>query len=127
GQVPILPTGAMGWAKPAIKDSPDLRRVLALPRRPQPSESMAVKLIERITGAFAIHNDDCKCSTIRPNAECILKLRLSQAWALNEIYETNGVLGGIGVGHGKTLLGILAPLAIKNCKTALLLIPTNLT
>ncbi len=37
-----------------------------------------------------------------------------------------GLLGPIGVGDGKTLLDLLAPMAMPNCKTAVLLIPPSL-
>jgi hypothetical protein len=40
--------------------------------------------------------------------------------------DRDGLLGPIGVGHGKTILDILAPLAIPGCKTAVLLVPPNL-
>jgi hypothetical protein len=57
--------------------------------------------------------------------ECITRLRLTQAWALYEIGVTGGLLGPINVGDGKTILNILAPLAMDS-KLTLLLVPPNL-
>lgn len=37
-----------------------------------------------------------------------------------------GLAGPIGVGHGKTLLDLLTPMVVPNCKVAVLLLPTNL-
>ncbi len=56
---------------------------------------------------------------------CITSLFPTQAWALFEIGKERGLLGPIGVGHGKTLLGVLAPLAL-GVRLALLLVPANL-
>ncbi len=69
--------------------------------------------------------DPCRCRT-KLNRECITTLRLTQAWALYEIGIGSGLLGPIGVGHGKTILDLLAPLALRNCRTAVLLVPPGL-
>ncbi len=80
-----------------------------------------------VTGLLSVtHPAPCNCQQIRPDGECITELRLAQAWALFELSTVGGVLGGIGVGHGKTLLGILAPMMVKDCNVALLLCPPNL-
>ena len=53
-------------------------------------------------------------------------LNATQAWALYEISRAQGLLGPIGVGHGKTGLDLLTPLVIPQCRTAVLLLPAAL-
>lgn len=119
--------GEQCWtSKPAIESSADLRRVLALPRRPQPLEGTptADALLELINRRFALPPGPCRCKEL--GRECITRLRLTQAWALYEIGLHGGLLGPIGVGHGKTILDLLAPLALRDCKTVVLLVPPGL-
>jgi hypothetical protein len=54
------------------------------------------------------------------------KLFPVQAWALYEMARCGGLLGPIGVGHGKTGLDILAPLVLPDCRVAVLLVPASL-
>lgn len=49
----------------------------------------------------------------------------TQAWALSEM-DQGGIVGAIGVGHGKTLLDLLTPLVIPDCKVAMLLVMPGL-
>lgn len=51
---------------------------------------------------------------------CITKFNPVQAWALRELREVRGILGSISIGGGKTLIGIMAPLAVP-CRLAVLL------
>ncbi len=53
-------------------------------------------------------------------------LNAVQAWALYEISRALGLLGPIGVGHGKTGLDILTPLVLPGCRTVALLVPAAL-
>jgi hypothetical protein len=121
--------------KPPISDSKDLRRIVQLPRRdPPPGAAVVAYMNPR----FARVNPACRCG--RPvlpnlawsdarqgfNRECITSLREVQAWALYEIACEAGLLGPIGVGHGKTMLDLLAPLAMPDCRQALLLVPPTL-
>lgn len=73
---------------------------------------------------FGRDNPACQCA--RLDRECILNFRAVQAWALYELRIKGGLLGAIGVGHGKTFLDIQAPLAVPNCKVAVLLVPPGL-
>ncbi len=129
-QAPQAPRNEFGWGKDPIKSSPDLERIKDLPRRIQPEDDpeLTALVTERIRKPASLC--PCQCATIRPRADgessCIESLRFIQAFALKELSDCNGVLGGIGVGHGKTILEILAPLAIQNCKLALLLCPPGL-
>ena len=54
-----------------------------------------------------------------------MELRPIQALALSEIRENGGLLGAIGVGHGKTLVSLLAP-SVLYSKRPLLLLPAQL-
>lgn len=131
GQVPTSPVGNAGWSKPPVKDSHDLQRVLKLPRRDTPTEAEEQQLIEQMTAKYRRDRTGlgpCRCKVIRPEEEnpCITEFRMAQAWALLELELVGGVLGSIGVGHGKTLLEIMAPMAMPNCQTALLLVPPRL-
>lgn len=121
-----------------VQDSEDLRRIIALPRRDQvmPQTREATLLMRVVTHRYAVpRKTPCDCAGIyhrhnphKPprDPSCITELNLAQAWALYEIGLANGLLGPIGVGHGKTILDILAPLAFKDCSKAVLLVPVGL-
>lgn len=119
---------------PPVGDSEDLRRIVALPRRPQEEEDTerGAALIVLETERYRRHNASCRCAELDPERHaaegCMLDLRLAQAWAMREIRIVGGLLGPIGVGHGKTLLDILAPLALERhgVRVCLLLIPPGL-
>lgn len=120
----------LAWtSKPEVDLSEDLIRVLALPRRPQPipksprAEALIELMSERYSNGRAA-GDGCDCA--ERGRECITRLRLAQAWALYEIGIKDGLFAPIGVGHGKTMLDLLAPLAFRDCRTAVLLVPPNL-
>lgn len=112
----------------------DLDRVLALPRRKQlvqvkdekrvldPSlQSMAQSLEERL----AKKTSACKCGEKYKRA-CAKHLNPIQTWGLWEGAKHEGLLGPIGVGDGKTLLDLLMPMVMPNCRTAVLLVQPNL-
>lgn len=112
--------------KPPVGDSADLRRIRALPRRPPPipGSAQSLALVEVMTRRLAKPPGPCDCA--ERGRECITQLREVQAWALYEIATIGGLLGPIGVGHGKTALDLLAPLVIRDCQKALLLCPPGL-
>lgn len=120
--------------KPAVEDSEDLQRILALPRRPQvvPGSERADALIEMISRRHGRDRkgEPCKCRLPIAeggfNRECITRLNLVQAWALYELKIYGGLLGIIGVGSGKTILDLLAPMAVRDCHDAVLLVPPGL-
>jgi hypothetical protein len=56
---------------------------------------------------------------------CMTEFNPPQAWALRELPRTRGILGFLSVGSGKTALGILAPLAVPECKTVVILAKPN--
>lgn len=107
--------------KPPVKDSSELRRVMALKRRPQldPESDRALKLAQLMTARYRRERTTaCSCAALapkrfaqNPNA-CIRELNVSQAWCLWEAGIVQGWLGAIGVGHGKTIIDILGGLAL---------------
>lgn len=115
-----------GGHKPPVAPHPEIDRIAALPRRAQPVEGSAESnaLIAFMNARFGKPNASCKCAEL--GRECITSLRLVQAWTLLELGTMRGVFGAIGVGHGKTMLDLLAPLAMPGCRTAVLLVPPGL-
>lgn len=105
---PVRPFGCN--YKPPVKGSADLTRVLALPRRAVPDIALSEALIQHMSAKYTRKNIMCRCKSMR--RKCITTLRRAQAWPLYEIAKAKGLLGQIGVGHGKTLLGLLAPFAL---------------
>lgn len=114
------------WGRPAVLPSPDLKRVLALPRRPLPDAARREALIDLMTERLARPGvTSCRCLELSKGRGCITRLRAVQAWALYEIGLRAGLLGPINVGDGKTLIDILAPLVLP-ARTVLLLVPAKL-
>jgi hypothetical protein len=56
---------------------------------------------------------------------CLTELNPVQAWTLRELPKTRGIFGLISVGFGKTLLGLLAPLAVPGARTVVILAKPN--
>lgn len=115
------------YGRPPVEDSPEFQRIMALPRRPPvdlDGSTRAEALVELMTQRLARPARACTCAT--RNLPCITRLKPAQAWALYEAPQTNGLIGPIGVGHGKTGLDILMPMVMKDCKLAVLLIPSGL-
>lgn len=120
--------------KPPVQPSADLNRVLALPRRPkvEPDTAEARRLVAWANDTFGLKNaGPCSCAEIDPQraakgSACITALKMIQAWGLHELHLHNGLLGIVTVGGGKTILGMLAPLAVRGCKKALLIVPPTL-
>lgn len=116
-------TGHNAWGyKPPVSWSSELRRVLGLHRRALELDGSdrAETIIDMMMERFArpvVPGWRCRCAELDPerHAEegCIERLRLPQAQALREIAICGGLLGPIGVGHGKTLIDLLAALAFR--------------
>lgn len=133
--------GHDAWGpKPPVTMSEDLRRVLALPRRPLELDGTdrSEALIDMMTERYARKVPPgyrCHCAEIDPGEHeqngCITRLRLAQAQVLREIVICGGALAPIGVGHGKTLADLLAAFAFMEnsggkIKKILLLVPSGL-
>jgi hypothetical protein len=128
-----------GGSKLPVQPSPELTRIVALPRRAQPSNEELDRLVAFMTAKLRLerNGEPCQCDAIQreygmvdPDTGvtpgCITTLRPIQAWALLEIYTKRGLLGPIGVGHGKTILDLLAALMMPECRTAVLMCPPGL-
>jgi len=109
----------------AVGESRDLRRVLALPRRTRPSDAQLLEWAQYIKQHLGTGITTCECET-KYKRRCCANLLPVQAWALYEASTVGGLLGPIGVGHGKTILDLLTPMVVDDCKTAVLLLPPNL-
>jgi hypothetical protein len=116
-----------GFGRPAVTGSEDLSRILEIPRRPPTDldgprgEALVELMSKRLSRGFV---GSCACKA--EGRPCITRLKPAQAWALYEAPLAGGILGPIGVGHGKSILDILSPLVFPDCKLAVLLIPPSL-
>lgn len=91
-----------------ISNSPDLKRIKALPKRGYTPGDLVDQMTRELKTAQGTW-------TLKP----------IQAQALYEILEHQGLLGPIKVGGGKTLISLLAPLVL-GLKRPLLLMPASL-
>lgn len=118
-------------AKAVVEHRMDFERVLALPRRlpldcerdPQTRQYSvdALGLAEYVSEQYALPpRKKCACQELG-YPKCITVLNPPQAWGLREVKNLGGAVGLLGVGSGKTILSILTPLAVPNCKVAVLL------
>ncbi len=98
------------FRRQGVRETPELRRILALPRRDLISG--AQELAELLTAEYR-----------RPGGK--QTLRPIQAIALAELHDYRGLLAPIRVGGGKTLLSFLAAKVLE-AKRPLLLIPAKL-
>lgn len=108
-----------------VAESDEFKRIMALPRRPPPSSLEAERLAVTYKSRFGKGTVTCACAT-KYNRSCCSELLPVQALALREMEQTGGLVGAIGVGHGKTLLDLLAALAVPDVKVAVLLVPASL-
>lgn len=118
-----------------VSPSAELTRIAELPRRPQVDlKSMTAQaIVLRETAKYARDRSDlgqCRCRLINPDQGCITTLLPQQAVVTREISMAGGVVAALPVGAGKSMLDILAPLALGLSATrdeqALLLVPANL-
>lgn len=117
---PLIPP-VVGKGRAPVRWSNDLARVLAIPTREPP---LADALVE-VMNARLRRTDDAQCSC-DPARGCIKSLRPVQAWALFEAPLAGGLIAPIGVGHGKTGIGILAPMVFPGVRKAVLVVTTGL-
>lgn len=92
-----------------IPDSPEFRRIMALPRRPPGAgEEIAAQLSDALRTPWGK-----------------MSLRPLQGLALSELFSYRGLFAPLRVGGGKTLISYLAP-AIMEASRPLLLVPAKL-
>ena len=113
---------------PEVAHTAELQRVAELPRRAWTQADLE-QLAGELTTILSLRSPACG-----PNAPdavlckvcgCPLRLKLPQALALHDIGTEGGLFGPIGVGEGKTLITLLAPVVL-GARKPLLLIPANL-
>lgn len=107
-----------------VAPSKDLERIINIPRRPIPTIEELTALAERFRLRFGVDPPGgCECVTKFRRSCCRHALPI-QAWAWSE--AERGMLGAIGVGHGKTLIKLMLPMIVPGVKNALLLVPAAL-
>ena len=97
------------FRRDGVPDSPELRRVLALPRRDW--RATAEEWYYQMQAFFALPGGT-------------MSLLPWQAAALAEAYTEHGLLGSMGVGSGKTLFFLLAPLLLE-LERPILIVPAS--
>lgn len=108
-----------------VLGSADLTRILALPRRERPSVELLAQVSEILERELSLGDRPCECVS-KFHRRCCKSLKPIQTWALLELSQVGGLLGPIGVGHGKTLLDLLSAMVVENCKVAVLLVKPDL-
>lgn len=122
----------------AVRNSEDLERILALPRRapieantPE-SEALIDEMTARLSNGSA-RGDGCQCHVLNParfdgtpGSACVTELWHIQAWYLAEAAQVGGILGPIAVGAGKTGIDVLTAMVVPDCTEAVLLLPNGL-
>jgi len=116
------------YGRVPVSDSDELQRVLALPRRPIPSDTEQLRMAAVMTARLRRDNPVCRCAELRPGVmnPCITHLLPIQGWYLYEAAETGGAVGHIEAGGGKTGINFLLPMVFTDCKRAVLLIEAKL-
>ena len=89
-----------------VRRTEDFRRIEDLPRRDKYPD-----YAELLTAWLKM-----------PNGQ--MTLRKEQAWALTELAEVGGLLGSLGVGSGKTLISLLAPVVMES-ERPVLIVPAS--
>lgn len=104
-------TGKM-FKRNGVPETPELHRILDLPRRVWQEKEGLEELTEAVTNY-------CKLPHGRQ------RLRPVQAVALQEAHDFGGLFGPIPVGEGKTLISFLTPVVLE-AKRPVLIVPARL-
>jgi len=127
----LFPQSVLASASSVVEYRMDFERIMALPRRQAvncervPGTKIygaeAQALAEYVTERFSLgKRKKCACRDLG-HSFCITQLNPSQAWVLREIGKVHGAIGLQAVGAGKSFQGLLAPLAVPDCKVAVIL------
>jgi hypothetical protein len=114
-----------------VKESDDLTRILALPRRLPPDEATQKAMADEMTVRLRRDNPRCRCALLRPEVvrdggnPCITSLRPLQGWYLYEASQLGGAIGFMPVGSGKTGVDILVAMVVPGCRLAVLMLRPN--
>lgn len=131
----VRPQGLFAPRGLPVEATPELDRILALPRRPQVDmKSMtATAIVLRETAKYKRDRTGlgpCRCKEINPDQGCITELLPAQAVMLRELSMAGGGIGAIPVGGGKSGIDLLAILALGLTRAkreqGLLLVPASL-
>lgn len=102
----------------------DFQRILKLPRRAERTPEELEALVIEMTEALRTPPGTCPgCDLCKFTGE--MKLRPVQALALFELLTHRGLFAPMGVGTGKTLVTLLAPVVL-NAERPLLILPASL-
>lgn len=96
GDLPKPDLTGKSTARGYVENTPEFRRIYDLPRRPQ---GIPEWMVEEMTQWLK-------------TPEGTWSLRVVQAQALRELYDYGGTFVAAGVGHGKTLISLLAPVVV---------------
>lgn len=91
--------------------SSEFRRIDALPRRAMPTDAERAEMVELVSDALRTPTGT-------------MQLWPDQAWALLEIEDCRGLLGGLRVSGGKTLIALLAA-TVLDAKRPVLIVPAK--
>ena len=100
----------MSFRTTTLRNTPDLQRILSLPRRVLRKDT-AAKHAAKWTGELALRRG----AALRP----------WQGHLIHDAVKVGGALGALPVGQGKTLPCELLPVAMKS-KRSVLILPANL-
>lgn len=118
---------------PAVQDSAELRRIVAIPRRTWTPDQTA-ELVRALTEALRVPRLSAEpvrvkclaCGALPGELHRPLTLRPLQAIALAEIAQWGGVFAPLPVGQGKTTISALAPRMRPERVRPLVLVPAHL-
>lgn len=100
-------------------------RALAVPVADPPGEDLVAEVLRLVTNWWDRERTDGRLSDLVQLAGALdeAELRPVQLEALAELYRAGGLLGSIGVGHGKTLIALLAARVLRSRRPVLLCPP----
>jgi hypothetical protein len=104
--------GYEGEAHGFVHNTPEVDRILKLPRTDWRTRSDLDDLVDLLTAEFKTPGG-------------AMRLRPIQAVTLESLHDHAGTFGAIGVGEGKTLISFLAPTVMKAARP-LLIVPAKL-
>lgn len=123
----------IGDLREPVSVTKDLRRIADLPRRPPPDLAGpdGEALVQVALARWGLGPVKCVCQVPAEQGGlgrdyCIERPTPLQAWALHEMSLVGGSLAPIVVGGGKTVLDILAAVAVPNVRLAVLFVPPKL-
>lgn len=105
-----------------VSRSSEFDRVVALPRRDWRTDPT---IDGAIVGLEAFLHAKAGAALCSPECKCPRSLWKEQAVALLELADTQGVFGALGVGKGKALLSVLAPVVL-GAERPILFVPAQL-